>query len=63
MNLQPLLRFSARLILLGCLVGAFSPGAIRAQGAAQAKPACRVEPVDYFGWSAQQLSNQWVRLI
>jgi hypothetical protein len=63
MNLQPLLRFSARLILLGCLAVAISSGAILAQDNAQAKPACRVEPVDYFGWSAQQLSNQWVRLV
>jgi hypothetical protein len=25
--------------------------------------ACRVEPVDYMGWQAQQLSNEWVQLI
>jgi hypothetical protein len=24
---------------------------------------CRVEPVDYKGWQAQQLSNRWVQLI
>ena len=62
MNLQPLLRSPARLILL-CLAGAISSGAICAQDTAQAKPACRVEPADYFGWSAQQISNQWLRLI
>jgi hypothetical protein len=28
-----------------------------------ASSACRVEPVDYKGWHAQQISNRWVRLI
>ena len=26
-------------------------------------PTCRIEPVDYKGWHAQQVSNQWVQLI
>ena len=34
---------------------------------AQAKPVksavCRVEPVSYKGWQAQQISNQWLQLI
>jgi hypothetical protein len=63
MKLQPLLRLSVRLILLGCLAGVVCSGAIHAQDNTQAKPACRVEPVDFFGWSAQQISNQWLRLI
>jgi len=63
MKLQPLLHLSVRLILLGCLAGAVFSGATHAQETTQAKPACRVEPVDYFGWSAQQISNQWLRLI
>lgn len=63
MKLQPLLRLSVRLILFGCLAGAISSGATPAQDNTQAKPACQVEPVDYFGWSAQQISNQWLRLI
>src|SRR5262245_60504902 len=25
--------------------------------------ACHIEPVDYKGWQAQQLSNKWVQLI
>ena len=25
--------------------------------------ACRVEPTDYKGWHAQQISNRWVQLI
>lgn len=28
-----------------------------------ARAECRVEPVDYKGWHAQQISNPWVRLI
>src|SRR5438270_5151948 len=24
---------------------------------------CRIEPMDYKGWHAQQLSNQWVQLV
>lgn len=29
-----------------------------------AQPAsCRVEPIDYQGWQAQQVSNQWIQLI
>ena len=27
-----------------------------------AKPVCRIEPVDYKGWHAQQISNRWVQL-
>ena len=25
--------------------------------------ACRVEPIEYRGWKAQQLSNQWIQLV
>lgn len=50
-------------MLLGCLAGAICSGATPAQDNTQAKPACRVESVDYLGWSAQQISNQWLRLI
>ena len=63
MRLQPLLRLSVRLFLLACSASAFCSGATPGQGTTQAKPACRVEPVDYLGWSAQQISNQWLRLI
>ena len=34
-----------------------------AQARGQEKTQCRVEPIDYHGWAAQQLSNQWVKLI
>jgi len=63
MSLQPLLRLSVRLIVLGCLAGAICSGAALAQDTKQEKPSCQVEPVDYLGWSAQQISNQWLRLI
>lgn len=37
---------------------------VHAQGkSAQNPPACRVEPVNYKGWQAQQISNRWVQLI
>jgi hypothetical protein len=63
MKLQRLLRASERLVLLGCLAGARCAGANPTQDNAQSKAACQVEPADYYGWSAQQISNQWVRLI
>ncbi len=49
------------------LLGASAPAPASAQTASQASsPAaagCRVEAVDYKGWSAEQLSNRWVQLI
>jgi hypothetical protein len=38
---------------------------VRAQQKPEAAAAasCRVEPVNYMGWQAQQLSNPWVKLI
>ncbi|HET7107425.1 MAG TPA: hypothetical protein VFI38_11495 [Candidatus Acidoferrum sp.] len=63
MNLHPLLRLSGRLLLLASLAAASCSTATLAQENSQSKPSCRVEPVDYFGWSAQQLFNQWLRLI
>jgi hypothetical protein len=63
MKLQRLHRALERLVLLGCLAGVVCTGANPGQDNAQSKAACRVEPADYYGWSAQQISNQWVRLI
>jgi hypothetical protein len=34
-----------------------------AQGNQPASADCRVEPADYKGWQAQQISNRWVQLI
>ena len=63
MKLQRLLRLSERLFLLCCVASAVCVIATPGQDNTQSKAACRVEPVDYFGWSAQQISNQWLRLI
>jgi len=39
------------------------PGQVKDQPEAAATQGCRVEAVDYRGWHAQQLANQWVQLI
>jgi hypothetical protein len=48
-------------------LGAMAGTQVLAQGGAEAKAAkggeCRIDPVDYKGWHAQQVSNQWVQLI
>lgn len=63
MNRPRLLALSARLLLLGCLSASILVFSCRAQDKVPSNAPCRVEPVDYKGWSAQQISNQWVRLI
>jgi hypothetical protein len=43
-----------------------SPLRLSGQTPAAAKPQdeqCRVNPIDYKGWNAEQLSNQWVQLV
>lgn len=55
---------SLSIVLLLCLVGRLPVSAQSApKAAAPSNPQCRVEPVDYKGWHAQQLSNRWVQLI
>ncbi|MGC1660822.1 MAG: hypothetical protein WA737_12495 [Candidatus Acidiferrales bacterium] len=63
MNWQRLLALAARLLLVGSTLGAVCVQAAPAQDTVHSKPACRVEPVDYHGWAAEELSNPWVRLI
>lgn len=47
-----------------CLLGVLPASSQTAtQIAAPANVQCRVGPVDYRGWQAQQLSNRWVQLI
>jgi hypothetical protein len=53
---------SSKILLCAC-VGLACVLSIAAQDKTAANSACRVEAVDYRGWSAQQLSNPWVRLI
>ena len=36
---------------------------VEAQPVSPTKLECRVEPIDYRGWQAQQISNRWVQLI
>lgn len=62
MNLLRLLGLTKRLFLLGCCAVALCVSAA-AQNVDPSKAACQVGSVDYYGWSARQLSNRWVRLI
>jgi len=50
------------LILSVTVLGASRAGA-EDQPKPPAEPDCRVEPVNYKGWQAQQVSNRWVQLI
>jgi hypothetical protein len=58
--------FAAALLMEFAAPGTF---ALRAQQKPDAPPAalapanCRVEPVNYKGWQAQQVSNAWIKLI
>ena len=48
------------------LLGGLGANLAAAQAKTEARPAasspCRVEPADYRGWQAQQISNHWVQL-
>jgi hypothetical protein len=58
--------FAPALTIAFASLGAF---ALRAQQKPEAPPTapasanCRVEPVNYKGWQAQQVSNAWIKLI
>jgi hypothetical protein len=56
-----------RRVTLVFLLGSLWLGQVSAQVKDQPKPSvnsdCRIEALDYKGWHAQQLSNQWVQLI
>jgi hypothetical protein len=62
MDLHRRLGVGERLFLLCCVMATLSVGSSFGQEAGPAKATCRVEPVDYYGWSAQQISNEYVRL-
>jgi hypothetical protein len=52
------------IIFLVCLGGILTiPTQAGTRIAEPANVQCRVEPLDYRGWQAQQLSNRWVQLI
>jgi hypothetical protein len=61
MDFHRRLGVGGRLFLLCCMAAMLGVCSTLGQEAAPAK-ACRVEAVDYFGWSAQQISNEYVRL-
>ncbi|MGB8322247.1 MAG: hypothetical protein WCE52_04720 [Candidatus Acidiferrum sp.] len=62
MDLHRRLGVGTRLFLLCGVAATLGACSILGQEAGQAKATCRVEPVDYNGWSAQQISNEYVRL-
>ena len=45
------------------VLGLFSALAFSTASSQTKSSDCRVEPVDYKGWQAQQISNRWVQLI
>ena len=63
MNWRRLLVHHLRLLLSLVVLLNLSLIPAFAQNAGQEKAQCRVGPTDYHGWSAQQLSNPWVKLI
>jgi hypothetical protein len=63
MNLCHLLGSPKKLFLLASFAVALCASSTFAQDASPASAACQMGPTEYFGWSARQLSNRWVRLI
>jgi hypothetical protein len=61
MDLPRLPSLAKKLFLLACFGAALCASAAAQDGQPAATP-CQVGPVDYYGWSARQLSNRWVRL-
>src|SRR6478672_9483723 len=59
--------YQVRCLFLVLLLNAIGITKLLAQAGPQAKAAkgaeCRVESVDYKGWHAEQVSNQWVQLV
>jgi len=55
-------RFSALLFLGGLGLNLVFAQA-KSEPSQPASASCRVEPTDYKGWHAQQLSNRWLQLI
>jgi Domain of unknown function (DUF4380) len=57
-----LMRFCLSTFLLGCLGLNLGFAQSKTDSARPASSPCRVEPADYKGWHAQQISNHWVQL-
>lgn len=60
---ERLQRLCTRFAILILLSLAAVPAESQSQSTTQPANSCSVEPVDYQGWHAQQLSNHWVQLI
>src|SRR5258708_23310080 len=59
-----LFHWSLAAMLLQLAVTPASFGAAASQNAATSQPVgCRVQPIEYMGWQAQQVSNAWIKLI
>ena len=64
MPFRSTLSYVQQTFVLGLLVAAAPLWRVSAVAESHvATPACRIEAVDYKGWHAQQLSNEWVQLI
>jgi Domain of unknown function (DUF4380) len=63
MSRQSALNKCVKLLLVVISVGSLAASAVVAQEKSQDKASCTVQPVNYQGWSAQQLTNPWVRLV
>jgi hypothetical protein len=57
------LRFGLRRLAILGLLSHLGFSAASGQTTAPKSPDCRIEPVDYQGWQAQQISNRWIQLI
>jgi hypothetical protein len=58
---EGIMRRFAMVLLFGMLTGNFAPAQVAGEPNQTSSP-CRVEAADYKGWSAQELSNRWLKL-
>jgi hypothetical protein len=63
MSRQPNLSMCVKLFLVVAIVASLPATAVVAQEKSPSQTTCTVQPVNYQGWSAQQLSSPWLRLI
>jgi hypothetical protein len=56
-------RFFVRIIFPALVATALASVSVSAQGTQSPTADCRVEPADYKGWHAEQISNRWVQLM
>ena len=64
MGCSPPARLCAWFLLFACAALGFRPAEAQNQASShQPAESCRVAPVDYQGWQAQELSNRWTHLV